>query len=105
MIADESEDEVLAQHQAAPRWRARRFLTPARNGRELGDEEIDEVLDTPSGEQIKGMMRYTAAGTPEQAQDFLAQLAAPAHPSTPSPNPSGASCAGRVFRGSSPSCR
>jgi luciferase family oxidoreductase group 1 len=75
MIADENEDEARTQHQAALRWRARRFLVPARNGREFTDEEIDEVLDTPSGDQIKGMMHYTAVGTPEQAQDFLTQLA------------------------------
>jgi len=72
LVAAENEDEAHAQRQAALRWRARRFLTPTR---ELTDEEIDAVLDTASGEQIKGMMRYTAVGTPEQAQSYLTQLA------------------------------
>ena len=72
LIVADDEDEARAQHQAALRWRARRFLTPTA---ELTDEEIDAVLATPSGEQVKGMMRYTAAGTAEQAQDYLAQLA------------------------------
>ena len=72
LIADEEEDVARAQQQSALRWRARRFLT---NARDLSDEEIDAVLDSPSGYQIKDMMRYTAVGTPEQAQSYLAQLA------------------------------
>ena len=71
LIAAEDEGEAQDQHQAALRWRARRFLTPTS---ELSDEEIDVLLDTPSGDQVKGMMRYTAVGTPEQAQSYLAQL-------------------------------
>jgi luciferase family oxidoreductase group 1 len=72
LMADEDENEAHAQHQAALRWRARRFLT---HSRDLTDQEIDAVLDSPSGYQIKDMMRYTAVGTPEQAQSYLAQLA------------------------------
>jgi len=71
LIAAEDEEEARAQHQAALRWRARRFLAP---GSELTDDEIDVLLDTPSGDQVKGMMHYTAVGTPEQAQSYLAQL-------------------------------
>ena len=73
MIAAEDEDEALAQHQAALRWRARRFLN-FNPGREVTDEEVDLILDTPSGDQIKSMMRYTAAGTPEQAQNQLIEI-------------------------------
>jgi luciferase family oxidoreductase group 1 len=72
LLAAEDEDEAHTQHQAALRWRARRFLTPTG---ELTDAEIDAVLDTPSGDQIKSMMRYTAAGTPDQVQTYLTQLA------------------------------
>jgi luciferase family oxidoreductase group 1 len=72
VIAADDEEEARIQQQAALRWRARRFLTPAR---ELSDAEIDVVLGTPSGEHVKDMMRYTAVGTPEQAQTFLEQLA------------------------------
>ena len=72
MIAAEDEDEARAQHQAALRWRARRFLTPTRD---LTDAEIDAVLDSPSGEHVRDMMRYAGVGTPEQVQAYLAQLA------------------------------
>ena len=72
LIAADNESEALAQYQASLRWRARRFLKPAGN---LTDAEIDVILGTPSGENIKEMMRYAAIGTPEQAQTYLEQLA------------------------------
>jgi luciferase family oxidoreductase group 1 len=72
VIAAEDEDEAHLQHQAALRWRARRFLKPAAD---LSDADIDTVLRSPSGEHIKDMMRYTAVGTPDQAQAYLTELA------------------------------
>jgi luciferase family oxidoreductase group 1 len=72
VITAEDEQTAHDQHQAALRWRARRFLkVPG----ELSDADIDTVLLSPSGENIKDMMRYTAVGTPDQAQAYLAQLA------------------------------
>jgi luciferase family oxidoreductase group 1 len=72
LIAADDEDTARTQHQASLRWRARRFLKPAAD---LTDAEIDVVLGTPNGEHIKDMMRYTAVGTPDQAQAHLEQLA------------------------------
>ena len=72
LIAADDEDTARAQHQAALRWRARRFLTATND---LTDAEIDVVLASPSGEHVKDMMRYTAVGTPDQAQAYLEQLA------------------------------
>ena len=72
LIAAEDEDAAHRQYQAALRWRARRFIAP---GREMGDAEIDALLDSPGGAQVRGMMRCTAVGTPEQAQAQLADLA------------------------------
>jgi luciferase family oxidoreductase group 1 len=72
LIAAQSEQEAEDQYQAALRWRARRFLAP---GRELTDAELDELLASPSGQQVRGMMRRTAAGTPDQVHSYLAALA------------------------------
>jgi luciferase family oxidoreductase group 1 len=73
LIAAPTEQEAELQYQAALRWRAKRFLV--RGDVELSDEELDAVLATPGGEHVKGMMRVTAAGTPEQAADYIERLA------------------------------
>jgi len=49
-----------------------RFL---RVPRELTDEEADEVLASPQGQNIAQMMHYTAAGTPELVERYLVNLA------------------------------
>ena len=73
LVVAETEEEAEVQYQAALRWRARRFLV--RGDAELSDDELDQVLATPAGEHVKGMMRVTAAGTPEQAAEYLERLA------------------------------
>ncbi|HZP53285.1 LLM class flavin-dependent oxidoreductase [Actinocrinis sp.] len=72
LVAAESAQEAEAQYQAALRWRARRFLVP---GREVTAAQLDELLASPSGQRIRGMMRRTAAGTPDQVGDYLTALA------------------------------
>ena len=72
LIAAPSEEEARDQHRAALRWRARRFLAPGHN---LTDPELDALLASPSGGQVRSMMRHTAVGTPEQAQAQLAEFA------------------------------
>ena len=72
LIASTDEDEARAQHHAALRWRAQRFIVP---GRDLSDADLDSVLASPAGGQVRAMMRHTAVGTPEQAQEHLARLA------------------------------
>ena len=73
LIAADTEEEAEVQYQAALRWRAKRFLLRA--DAELSDDELDQVLATPAGEHVRGMMRVTAAGTPEQAAEYLERLA------------------------------
>jgi luciferase family oxidoreductase group 1 len=73
LIATDTEEEAEVQYQAALRWRAKRFLV--RGNTDLSDDELDQVLATPSGEHVKGMMRVTAAGTPAQAAEYLERLA------------------------------
>ncbi|HEV2633869.1 MAG TPA: LLM class flavin-dependent oxidoreductase [Actinocrinis sp.] len=72
LIASTDEEEAYQQRKASLRWRAQRFLAP---GHDLTDDEIDELLASPSGAQVQSMMRYTAVGTPDQAQAHLAQFA------------------------------
>jgi luciferase family oxidoreductase group 1 len=73
LIAATSEEEAERQYQAALRWRAKRFLV--RGNAELSDDELDAVLATPGGEHVKGMMRVTAWGRPEQAVEYIERLA------------------------------
>jgi luciferase family oxidoreductase group 1 len=68
MIASPDEQNARDQHQAALRWRARRFVT---RGRAVTDQELDAVLDSPSGDDVRAMMRHTAVGTPEQVHKQL----------------------------------
>ena len=76
LIAAPTAEEAELQYQAALRWRAKRFLVRSGNGNpELSDAELDQVLATPGGEHVRGMMRVTASGTPEQAADYIARLA------------------------------
>ena len=76
LIAAPSEEEAELQYQAALRWRAKRFLVRSGSGEaELSDDELDQVLATPAGEHVKGMMRVTAAGTPKQAAEYIERLA------------------------------
>ena len=73
LIATETEEEAEVQYRAALRWRAKRFLV--RGDTELSDDELDQVLATPAGEHVKGMMRVTAAGTPGQVAAYIERLA------------------------------
>ena len=75
VIATDTEDDAARQYRDVARRRVARFL---RVPRELTDEEADEVLASPQGQQIAQMMHYTAAGTPEVVERYLVNLAAEA---------------------------
>jgi len=78
LVAAPSEDAARLQHRAALRQRARMFLARGPAAAEVGaltDEEVDAALDSPAGQQIADMMRYSAVGTPEQVHAYLAGLA------------------------------
>jgi luciferase family oxidoreductase group 1 len=72
LAAAPAEEEARDQHREALRQRAMMFLA---QGAALGDRDVDAILDSPSGRQIKDMMRYTAVGTPAQVHAYLADLA------------------------------
>ncbi|MBR7839566.1 LLM class flavin-dependent oxidoreductase, partial [Actinospica durhamensis] len=72
VIASPDEQNAQEQYQAALRWRARRFLV---RGRDLSDQDLDALLDSPTGYEMKSMMRHTAFGTPEQVHKQLTTFA------------------------------
>lgn len=54
--------------------RVRRFLSRGRE-RELTADEAGALFDTPAGQEIRGMMRFTAIGGPERVREELAAFA------------------------------
>lgn len=73
VIASDSEAEAHAQLNATLRARVRLFVP---GGANLSDSEVDLVLASPNGQQIAGMLKYSAVGTPEQVRDYLTEFAA-----------------------------
>ena len=63
--AEEQDRQVRRKRVAAM---AGRRLAP---GRTLSEEEIDMLIDSPAGQQILDMLRYTAVGTRDQVREYL----------------------------------
>ncbi|ALL77177.1 alkane 1-monooxygenase [Pseudonocardia sp. EC080610-09] len=72
VIAADSAEEAEAQFREAQRQRVRLFT--GRRGRSLTDAETDAVLDSPAGEQIRSMTRYSAVGTPDTVARYLEEF-------------------------------
>jgi luciferase family oxidoreductase group 1 len=72
VAADTAEEAARLRH-VALRTRVKLFLS--RGGRDLSDDEAEIVLDTPAGQQIAGMARYTAVGTPDEVAAYLTDFA------------------------------
>ncbi len=68
VIASDTKADADRQQLWVARKRVARFLTP---GRELTDDEADQVLAMPQGQQIAQMMHYSAIGEPGQVHDYL----------------------------------
>lgn len=68
---DESARELFAR---AERERLRSFLSRDRET-ELTDEQLDVLIDTPAATEIRGMLRYTAVGSPDRVREQLANFA------------------------------
>ncbi len=64
VIAADSREEAERQFQIARRARVRAFLA---RGRSITDDEADELLESPGGQQIAQMMTYSAVGTGDEA--------------------------------------
>ena len=72
VIAADSREEAERQFQIARRARVRAFLA---RGRSITDDEADELLGSPGGQQIAQMMTYSAVGTGAEAADYVRAFA------------------------------
>ncbi|MCU1424741.1 MAG: alkane 1-monooxygenase [Microbacteriaceae bacterium] len=73
-----ADDAGNATHQAevVRRSRVRGMISRGPSTPDYTDEQIDAFLTTPQGAQLANMMRYTAAGTPDEVRDYLERFAA-----------------------------
>jgi luciferase family oxidoreductase group 1 len=73
VIAADSDDDADRQFVHVRRQRVGRFL--ARRGQELSDDQIDELMATPQGQQVAQMMHYSAVGTPDVVSRYVREFA------------------------------
>ncbi len=66
-----AETDEAAQQQLHRTQRQRVKLLLGRQDRQISDEQAEEILASPQGEQIKQMSKYTGAGTPDKVRDYL----------------------------------
>ncbi len=68
VIAADDEADAQEQHRSVVRSRVARMLG---GGRRFTDEELDELLRSPSGQHVALMMRYSAVGDPPTVASYL----------------------------------
>lgn len=74
VVAAESDAAAETLFERASLDRVRRFLSRGRD-RELTESEAAALYDAPAGQEIRGMMRYTAIGGPQRVREELAEFA------------------------------
>jgi len=72
VIADYTREDAEQQFRKALRSRVRALARP---GRTVTDAEIDAVLASPEGAQVKQMLRYAALGRPSEVREYLDEFA------------------------------
>ena len=73
VIAADSAAEAQAMFRDTLRARVSLFFG---SGRVFSDDEADMVLDSPQGQHVSQMMKYSAVGTPAAVRDYLDEFAA-----------------------------
>src|SRR4051794_2656268 len=68
VIAADSAADAQAMFQATKRARVSLFFG---NGRVFSDDEADMILDSPQGQHLAQMMKYSAVGTPDAVLAYL----------------------------------
>jgi luciferase family oxidoreductase group 1 len=68
VIAADTVEDAQRQFQVTRRARIRAFVA---RGQTITDEQADELLDSPGGQQVAAMMTYSAVGTPAEVGDFV----------------------------------
>ncbi|MDZ7670328.1 MAG: LLM class flavin-dependent oxidoreductase [Gammaproteobacteria bacterium] len=69
VIAADSEEEAHSVLRSNLRRRVKFLL--GRRDRQMSDAEAEAVLDSPQGQSVWEMAKYTAAGTPDMVRDYL----------------------------------
>ena len=72
MVVAESDDAVSAMFERVRRLRVASFLG---RGHRFSEAELDQLVASPQGRQIAGMMRHTAVGTPAVVRTQLDEFA------------------------------
>jgi luciferase family oxidoreductase group 1 len=75
VIAADTEEEARAQHRSVVRSRVARMLGRRRR---FTDEELDQLVRSPQGQHVAGMMRYSAVGDPTAVDEYLMEFVAQA---------------------------
>ncbi|MGW0807141.1 LLM class flavin-dependent oxidoreductase [Nonomuraea sp. NPDC002799] len=71
VVAADSTEAAQEQFVQAMRYRVSRFLG---RGRAFTPEEADMILESPAGQQIAGMAKYSAVGDPGEVEDYLTRF-------------------------------
>lgn len=68
VFAADTHEAAQEQFRAVQRQRVTQLIG---RGREFSDEEAESVLNSPSGQQILNMSKYSAVGTPGEVKEYL----------------------------------
>ncbi|HSU70977.1 MAG TPA: LLM class flavin-dependent oxidoreductase [Micrococcaceae bacterium] len=71
VVAADTAAEAQEMFQATLRARVSLFLG---GGRSFSDEEADLILESPQGQHMAQMVKYSAVGTPEMVLDYLEEF-------------------------------
>ncbi|MFC4111608.1 LLM class flavin-dependent oxidoreductase [Nonomuraea zeae] len=71
VIAADTTEEAQELFRDAMRYRVSRFLG---RGRSFTPEEADMILESPAGQQIAQMAKYSAVGDPAEVRDYVAKF-------------------------------
>jgi luciferase family oxidoreductase group 1 len=74
-VAADDADRAHEQLASVRRRRVRSLILRRPGAPEYSDAEVDAFLESPNGQQIASMMRYTAVGTADDVRDFLTGFA------------------------------
>lgn len=69
VIIDDTTEAAQEQRRLVERERVEKFVT--RGGAKLTSDQLDRIIASPQGQQIVGMLRYTACGTADEVAAYL----------------------------------
>lgn len=73
LIAAETTEEAIDEFERTKRARVKMFLS--RRGQVIDDSTLEQLLESPQGQGIVDMMRYTGVGSPEEVSDWIDRFA------------------------------